>query len=380
MSLRVLIVPDKFKGTLTAQQVAAAIAKGWRDIRPDDFLEELPMADGGDGFGEILGQVLNAQPQHCTTVDAAGHRRVAEWWLAAHSHVALVETAQVIGLALLTANKYHPFHLDTFGIGAVFKQAAQSGVRRLYVGVGGSATNDGGFGLARALGWRFWDATGSELITWTTLDRLERVEAPSHPVVFDDLIVAVDVNNPLLGVKGASRVFGPQKGLQKEADILHAEACLARLAEVLSVFTGEDYSLHPGAGSAGGLGFGLSVFCGGKIQSGGEIFAALSQLDQRIQNADVVITAEGALDAQTLMGKGVGVVVNAAVRAGKQCFCLAGSVTIDPASVTWPNFKAFAIVPNIASIEESTAHADDCLRRLARLAARDDALEKPLLL
>lgn len=114
MSRRILIVPDKFKGTLTAQQAAAAIATGWHDARPDDILEEMPMADGGDGFGKILGQVLNAQPQHCTTVDAAGHRRVAEWWLAAHSHVALVETAQVIGLALLTANKYHPFHLDTF--------------------------------------------------------------------------------------------------------------------------------------------------------------------------------------------------------------------------------------------------------------------------
>lgn len=369
MSLRILIVPDKFKGTLTAQQAATAIATGWREVRPEDRIEALPMTDGGDGFGNVIGHLLKAQRHTCHTVDAAGRACVAEWWWAPDTDTALVETAQVIGLALFTKKPYPPFQLDTFGIGAVFEHVARAKARRLYVGIGGSATNDGGWGLARALGWRFWNASGNELRSWTALDQLTRVEPPSNPHAFNELIIAVDVNNPLLGAQGASRVYGPQKGLRQEADLLHAEACLQRLADHMTALLGEDRSHHAGAGAAGGLGFGLNVFCGGRFQSGAEIFATLSRLEERIQQADLVITAEGALDAQTLMGKGVGQIAEAAARAGKRCLCLAGSVSVDPADVPWPNFQAYAIVPDIAPLEEAKAHADDCLRRLARHAA-----------
>ena len=370
MSLRILIVPDKFKGTLTAPQAAAAIAKGWSDVRPGDRLEELPMADGGDGFGEVMGHLLGAQRQTCVTVDSAGRPRAAEWWFEPGSCIAVVETAQVNGLALLPAGEYHPFQLDTFGIGAVLQDAKRAGARHVYVGIGGSATNDGGFGLARSLGWSFWDGSGTELRGWTELDQLARVKAPLQRLSFDDLTIAVDVANPLLGANGASRVYGPQKGLG-DADILKAEACLRRLARVIEARTGEDLSLDAGSGAAGGLGFGLRVFCGGIFRSGGEIFATLSQLERRIQDADMVITAEGAMDAQTLMGKGVGVIAVAAARAGKPCFCLAGSVSVDPASVPWPNFQSFAIVPRFATLGEAKAHAGDCLRRVAAHAASE---------
>jgi glycerate kinase len=141
------------------------------------------------------------------------------------------------------------------------------------------------------------------------------------------------------------------------------------LAAVMAARSGDDASLEAGAGAAGGLGFGLKVFCGGAIRSGGELFATLSHLERRIRDADVVITAEGAMDAQTLMGKGVGVIGAAAARAGKRCLCLAGSVLVDPACVPWPDFQAFAIVPGIAELEEAKAHASDCLRRLAAHAA-----------
>jgi len=370
MSLRILIVPDKFKGTLTARQAAAAIAKGWREVRPDDSIEELPMTDGGDGFGEVLGPMLKARRKTCVTVDSVGRAREAVWWLEPDTATAIVETAQVIGLALLPAGKYHPFQLDTFGIGAVFRQAKQAGARRLYAGLGGSSTNDGGFGLARSLGWKFLDARGTELRMWTELDQLARVEAPLQSVGFAELILAVDVANPLLGAEGASRIYGPQKGLGA-GDLLKAEACLGRLAEIMKILTDEDFSLQAGAGAAGGLGFGLKAFCGGTFQSGGDIFATLSRLEQRIQEADLILTAEGALDAQTLMGKGVGVIAEAAARAGKRCLCLAGSVSVDLLSVPWPNFKSYAIVPRIAPLAEAKAHADDCLRRLAIFAASE---------
>jgi glycerate kinase len=364
MSLRILIVPDKFKGTLTARQAAAAIARGWSDVRPEDRVEELPMADGGDGFGEVLGHLLGAQRQSCATVDSAGRPRAAEWWLEPNACIAVVETAQVNGLVLLPAGQYHPFQLDTFGIGAVLRDAKQAGARHVYVGIGGSSTNDGGFGLARSLGWSFWDGSGTELRAWTELDQLARVEAPIQRLAFDDLTIAVDVANPLLGANGASRVYGPQKGLGN-ADILKAEACLRRLAQVIAARTGEDVSLDEGSGAAGGLGFGLRAFCGGIFRSGGEIFATLSRLEHHIQDADLVITAEGAMDAQTLMGKGVGVIAEAAARAGKPCLCLAGSISVDPVSVPWPDFQSFAIVPRFATLGEAKSHAADCLRRLA---------------
>ena len=370
MSLRILIVPDKFKGTLTARQAATAIARGWYDVRPEDRVEELPMADGGDGFGEVLGHLLGAQRQTCCTVDSTGRPRAAEWWLEPDTCIAVIETAQVNGIVLLPAGQYHPFQLDTFGIGAVLRAAKQAGARHVYVGIGGSSTNDGGFGLARSLGWRFWDGSGIELRAWTELDRLARVEAPLQRLAFDDLTIAVDVANPLFGANGASRVYGPQKGLGDQ-DILKADACLRRLARVIEAQTGADVSLDAGSGAAGGLGFGLRVFCGGIFRSGGEIFATLSQLERRIQDADLVITAEGAMDEQTLMGKGVGVIAEAAARAGKPCLCLAGSVSVDPVSVPWPNFQSFAIVPRFATLGEAKARAAECLRRLAAHAASE---------
>jgi len=155
MGLRVLIVPDKFKGTLTAQQAAEAIARGWSQTRNDDSIELLPMSDGGDGFGVVLSELLEAQVQSTKTVDAAHRPVVAEWWWEPRSATAIVEAARVNGLAQLPRGKFHPFELDTFGLGQVLREAVQAGAKRCVVGIGGSATNDGGFGMARAMGWEF---------------------------------------------------------------------------------------------------------------------------------------------------------------------------------------------------------------------------------
>lgn len=376
MGLRILVVPDKFKGTLTARQAATAIAQGWRKIRPDDHIEKLPMSDGGDGFGEVMGHLLRAQRRICTTINAAGQPRKAQWWLEPDTRTAIIEAAQVNGLTLLPKGQHHPFKLDTFGIGKVLLRAKQAGARRLYIGIGGSATNDGGFGLARALGWHFWDAYGTELITWTALDRLAQVEAPLNRLSFGErieLIIATDVKNPLLGAKGASWVYGPQKGL-REDDIPQAEACLEQLAKVMADRRrGEDFSLLEGAGAAGGLGFGLKAFCGGNFESGFEIFARTSRLKPRIQAADLVITGEGKMDAQTIKGeKGVAGIAKMTANAGKCCLCLAGSVSVDPADVPWPNFKSYAIVEDIVkTYEEAREHPDDYLCQLAERAARE---------
>ena len=375
MALRVLIVPDTFQGTLTDKEAAEAIARGWAEARPQDQLELVPMSDGGEGFGELLGTLLGAARRDCETTDAAGRPCRAEWWAAPESGTAIFETAQVNGLARLPPGQYHPFQLDTFGIGAVLRDVARSGLRRLILGLGGSATNDGGFGLARALGWVFRDAAGTEIRTWTELDRLATAEPPAHPPGFAQIVIAVDVANPLLGPQGATRVYGPQKGLRPE-DLDQTEGCLARLVETLRPRLDPAAEREPGAGAAGGLGYGLKAFAGGEFRPGAAIFAELAGLEEKIRQADWVITGEGALDEQSRMGKGTGFVAEMAARAGKRCLCLAGRIApslrdSSPDEVVGgsKDFAAWAIVPDVATEAESRAHPAECLRRLAARAA-----------
>ncbi len=363
--MRILVVPDKFKGTLTAQQAAAAISDGWRDARPEDTLTLLPMSDGGDGFAEVFGRLLNATRRESKVVDAAHQPRTAAWWFGEQSQVAVVETAQSNGLALLPAGKFHPFELDTDGVGELLADAAASGAKVCYAGVGGSATNDGGFGMARAISWKFLDSRGAEITLWTELSRLHALVPPRKPL-FQELIVANDVQNPLLGPSGASRIYGPQKGVRPE-DFPKADECLGKLAEVCARELGRDYASLPGAGAAGGLGFGLVAFAGGKFKPGFELFAEVADLERKIKEADIVMSAEGAIDEQTAMGKGVGGVAELCQQLGKPCIGLAGALMVENIK----SFKAcYGIHPHITSPENARANAGPLLRELAARAAR----------
>lgn len=365
--LRVLVVPDKLKGTLTAVQAADALCRGWRAVRPSDELDVLPMADGGDGFGTVFGALLGASEQHCMTSDAAGRPRQVSWWQAAQQRCAVFETAQVNGWVLFEAQS-HPFALDTYGLGAVLAAMEHAGVQTAYLGLGGSATNDGGFGVAKALGWSFRDGSGRVIERWTQLDQLVSIESPTAPRFGFDLILAVDVVNPLLGPRGATFTYGPQKGLGA-AELVHAEACLERLARVVETQFASNAAREPGAGAAGGLGFGLRVFAAGRLTSGAQLFVTLSGLHERIAKADLVLTAEGAFDAQSGLGKGVGVVVHLASDAGKPCICIAGSVSSD--APAWPGLRSYAIVPDCAPLAQAQAAAAHYVERLARRAASD---------
>ena len=323
--MRVLVVPDKFKGTLTAHEAAEAIATGWGSIRRDDDVQLLPMSDGGDGFGEVMSQNSGSELREIDTVDAAGQACVAQWWLDRKSGSAIVESARVIGLGMLPPGKFHPFKLDTRGLAAVIRAAAQAGATRCLIGIGGSATNDGGFGLARALGWEFRDRRDHPILTWTDLARAAAIIPPKRRRWFRSCTVAVDVQNRLLGPKGATRVYGPQKGLSR-ADFPAAEAALGKLARLVAKQSGRNYAAEPGTGAAGGLGFGLRAFLGARLQPGFEIFARQARLRERIRSVDLVITGEGQMDASTLMGKGVGQVARCCAELGVPCIGLAGHV------------------------------------------------------
>ena len=364
MPLKVLVAPDKFKGTLTANAAAEAIARGWRASRPDDDLELLPMSDDGDGFREIVSRLLRAERRTVRTVDAAHRPREASWGWAAPTRTAIVESANVIGLALLPPGRFHPFELDTRGLGAVLQTARAHGARRCLVGIGGSATNDGGFGLAKALGWEFFDAQGKGLTHWTELHALSHVAPPSQSYLFDELVVAVDVQNPLLGPNGCSRIYGPQKGLRPE-DFEPAERCLARLAAQVAGQLGADVAREPGGGAAGGLGFGLRVFAGATLEPGFKRFARLAELEQRLKRVQLVITGEGAIDPSSLMGKGVGELAQLCRRCGVPCLGLAGAIS-DAAQARETFVGVHALAPDLTSPEDAKARPAFWLERLAQ--------------
>jgi glycerate kinase len=367
MGLRVLIVPDKFKGTLTAQQAAEAMAKGWRGERPRDDIELLPMSDGGDGFGPVLAQLLRAETKSTKTVDAAHRTIVVDWWWEPKSSTAIVEAARVNGLAQLPPGKYHPFELDTFGLGEVLKDAVRLNAKRCLMGIGGSATNDGGFGVARAMGWEFFNAKSAVLDRWTDLHTLSQIKIPRRDRWFEEFPVAVDVNNPLLGPSGCTRVYGPQKGL-KETDFEFAERCLGSLASLAEKELHVTTASEPGAGAAGGLGFGLRAFLGAKLEPGFELFAQLASLSLRISQADAVVTGEGAIDEQTLMGKGVGELAALCRKLGKPCFGVAGMIADEEKARQF--FTHVQALATLTSAEEAKANPATWLEEAARRTAR----------
>lgn len=329
--IKILIIPDKFKGTLTARAAAQAIASGWRKARPGDSLVLLPMTDGGDGFGEVIGSLLRARVQTIKTVDAAHRPCLATWWWRPESRTAVIDSARVIGLAMLPPGRFHPFQLDTYGLGAVIRAAEAKGAAQALIGIGGSATNDAGFGLARALGWRFLGRKGKTIDRWIALGTLDQIRAPQRRRWSGAFTVAVDVQNPLLGPHGATRVYGPQKGLVRK-DFALAERCLKSLARVVKHDVRQELARAPGAGAAGGLGFGLSVFLGARLEPGFELFSHLAGLERRLRSVDLVITGEGEIDSSTLMGKGVGRVAQRCRQLNIPCIGIAGVVCADSAA------------------------------------------------
>jgi glycerate kinase len=363
--MRVLIAPDKFKGTLTARQAAEAIARGWHQAHPDDQLTLLPISDGGDGFGLVLGELLQAQAQKVRTVNAAHESCRATWWWQPETRTAIIESANIIGLAMLPRGKFHPFELDTFGLGAALHAAQAKGARRIILGIGGSATNDGGFGLARALGWKFFNRATSEITRWTELPGLQTIQRPARGMK-GLITVAVDVQNPLLGRRGATRVYGPQKGIRPQ-DIVPAERCLRRLARVMKKQFGLDFANIPGTGAAGGLGFGLATFANARLTSGFDLFARHAGVKRLLAQTDLIVTAEGSLDRSTLMGKGAGQIAALGRRRGIPLIGLAGVVCDARALDRW--FAETRSLTELTTPENARRRAAFWLERLAKQVA-----------
>jgi glycerate 2-kinase len=329
--MKILIAPDKFKGTLDAREVAQNIAKGLRDVLSDADIEMIPMADGGDGTAEAICAARGCSWVQCKAHDPVGREIYARYGWIDQEKLAVTEMSEAAGMRRLSESERDPIRATTFGVGEMLLDASKRGANEIIIGLGGSATNDGGFGMARALGFRFLGAGDREIKRVVELALLERIQRPKgrEELKRQRIIAAVDVKNPLLGENGATQVFGPQKGASK-SDLDNLECAMTRLADVVATEFGFDYRDEAGAGAAGGLGFGLLSFCDATIRPGFQVVAEAVGLELKMKDVDVVITGEGSLDRQTLEGKTPVGVARLARKFGKPVFAFVGRATKDP--------------------------------------------------
>ncbi|PYC76794.1 glycerate kinase [Streptomyces tateyamensis] len=357
----VVVAPDKFKGTLEGAEAAARIAAGIRRVRPGVEVRELPVADGGEGtLAAALAAGFTRVPAKVSgptglPVDAA---------LALRGRTAVVELAQASGLSQLPGGRTAPLAAGSFGVGQLIAKAVSLGAERVVLGLGGSACTDGGAGMVQALGVGLYDAEGAELAPGgAALRRLHRLD----PGVLADLlagvevVVACDVDNPLLGPRGAAAVYGPQKGAG-EADLAVLEAGLTRWADLVQESTGRDVRQAPGAGAAGGVGFAALALLGATMRPGIELLLELLGFDEAVRGARLVVTGEGCLDAQTLHGKAPAGVAAAATGAGVPVAAVAGRLELGEREWRTAGFAAAYALTDLAE------EAGDSLTRAGELA------------
>ena len=324
--MKILVASDKFKGSLTAAEACAAIAAGLREGSPNESHEIrcLPIADGGDGIADTLTRAAGGEWITATVHGPLGDTLTAGYGLIDEGKTAVIEMAAASGLALLGDGPLDPLRASTYGTGELIRDAVSRGVTEVLLGIGGSATNDGGTGMALALGFRFLDESGNELTALP--DGMEQVArlVPPDSFPFPKVTVACDVTNPLLGPRGCTAIYGPQKGIAPETFFLH-ETRLARLVAATGE-VGKTAAITPGAGAAGGLGFGAMVFLGATLVPGFDLVADRLGLGEAVKWADLVITGEGRLDHQSLEGKGPCGVADLARAEGKGTAAFCGSL------------------------------------------------------
>jgi glycerate kinase len=363
---RILIAPDKFKGTLSSERAAAAIARGVKRAWPKAAIACLGLTDGGEGFVEFMVGATRGRLRTTPTVDAAWRPRTAAWGVTGDGRTAVIGLTNASGIAHLPPNLRNPEKTSNLGTGLLIIEAIRKGYREILVGLGGSATNEGGISLASAIGYRFLDENGRDIpLDGGGLVRLARIEPPAA-MPKARFLVATDVNNPLVGPKGASRQFAGQKGADA-AMVARLEAGLQRLARIVKRDLGKDLAREPGAGAAGGCGYGLMAFFNAKRENGFEVVRRLTKLDALIRRHDLVITGEGCFDRTSLLGKAPMQLGLLARKMKRPVWALCGRVRL-PISQS-PFDRLAAVCPEgTADSAFDQLSAEDHAGRLERLA------------
>ncbi len=368
--MRVLICPDKFAGTLSAVAAADAIAAGWAAAKPEDELVCRPLADGGPGFLDVVAAAVGGERVAVPTTDPLGRPTPGEVLVVGAT--GYLESAQACGLHLLEPDQRDPKTTTSYGLGILVAAAVETGVREVVIGLGGSATNDAGAGMLAALGAPAVDSAGYAL-PYGGAALAGAASLADTPRIRDvSLVAATDVDSPLTGIHGASAVYGPQKGATRE-DVLLLDAALAHFAQVLQTLPGCPPGLAelPGAGAAGGLGAALLAL-GGRTLSGIGLVRELTGLDRALDQADLVITGEGSFDAQSLRGKVVAGVAQAARDRGLPCLVLAGQASAGRREAAAVGVTAIhTLVEHFGAVDRALAYPAEGLSTLAgRLAGQ----------
>lgn len=335
--MRILVAPDKFKGRLPATAVADAMSRGARKIHPEASFALRPIADGGEGTLDAFVFALGGRVREVSVPGPLGEPVEARL-ATLHDATTVIEMADAAGLALVDPTPAGSLRADTSGVGGLMSAALDAGTERLVIGIGGSASTDGGTGAARACGWRFLDRSGAELPPGGgALADLDRIEAPAHPFRLE-VIGACDVDAPLTGGSGAARVFGPQKGADPDA-VARLQRGLDRLAEVVQTDLGVDVSEIAHGGAGGGLGAGLVAFFGASLRPGLALLAEATGLGDEVRTADLVITGEGRLDDSSLAGKAPVAIAAMARSARTPCVAIVGDLLLERNKVKRAGFE-----------------------------------------
>lgn len=371
--MKIVIAPDSFKESLTALQVAQAIEIGFKKIFPDAEYIKVPMADGGEGTVQSLIDAWQGQSMVTEVTAPLGNKVLAEWGLSADRKTAIIEMAAASGLHLVAANERNPLITGSYGTGELIKAALNFGVEKIILGIGGSATNDAGVGMLQALGAAFLDDEGKPLVAGgAALKRLSKIDLSTLDprLAITQIEVACDVDNPLCGERGASAVFGPQKGATA-AMIKELDAALSLFSQKVKQQLNKDIANIAGAGAAGGMGAGLQLLPKCRLKSGVDIILEATHLSKVVADADLVITGEGRMDSQTVYGKTPVGVAKTAKRFHKPVIAIVGCLRADYEVVYDAGIDAvFPIIRNLASLSDTLAQGRENLISTAQNVAR----------
>ncbi|CAM6422562.1 glycerate 2-kinase [Leclercia adecarboxylata] len=367
--MKIVIAPDSYKESLSATEVARAIEKGFREIFPDAEYVSVPVADGGEGTVEAMIAATNGTMQHVVVTGPLGESVNACWGISGDGVTAFIEMAAASGLALVPPAQRNPLVTTSRGTGELILAALDKGARNIIIGIGGSATNDGGAGMVQALGAKLTDANGTDIGhgggSLMALNNID-ISALDPRLKTCAIRVACDVSNPLIGEQGASHIFGPQKGAT-EATIQELDKNLSHYADVINTALRIDVKNVPGAGAAGGMGAALMAFLGAELKSGIEIVTQALNLEEHIHDCTWVVTGEGRLDSQSIHGKVPVGVARVASKYHKPVIGIAGSLTSDVGIVHQYGIDAvFSVLTSISTLEEAFRGAFDNIYRASR--------------
>ncbi|CAH0533269.1 Glycerate 2-kinase [Vibrio stylophorae] len=370
--MKIVIAPDSYKESLTALQVANAIEAGFRQVFPDAQYIKLPIADGGEGTVQSLVDATQGQIIDCQVTGPLGTQVQAFYGLLGDGKTAVIEMAAASGLHHVPAAMRNPLHTTSYGTGELLRHALSRGVQHIILGIGGSATNDGGAGMAQALGVQLLDGQGQNIgFGGAALAQLARIDCSAMDTRLNDvkLEVACDVTNPLCGSKGASQVFGPQKGAKAQM-IAILDGNLAHFADVMARDCGREVRHLPGAGAAGGMGAGLMGLFNANLRAGIEIVADALRLSEIVADADLVITGEGRIDSQTIYGKTPVGVAKIAKRFDVPVIAIAGAMGADYSAVHQHGLDAvFSCVPRAMPLDDALTQATNHVVQVAQNVA-----------